>query len=448
MEFKKDKDGNLILDEKGNPIPIENKESDKVTMDKKDVQEMTDKKADEKAAKTVEQLIEHLEKQSEKIDAFLARPQEKQEPVPPVIADGMIQSNIHVKDIKHRVGLTCMIIGQKGLANPKDTNPLSDGLKELGIDEKSFLSENSIKTLNASLYTDGGVFVREFWQDIIIPKLESKVIVRNAGAPVIDISKGTQKIAKELTGADFYWVGEDTAITQSSPTYGSIELAEHEGGVKIPITNKLLQTGGVTLPKFIEDQMMRALVRGEDLGFLLGTGSVYQPLGIGLQIGTANDVAMTGGGSTTAATRQTDLIGLETELIEQNVDMDTCVWMMNPKVRQNLKNQVNSNSNPMPYAREIMSDNSIFGYPIFTTTQIPFVTTCNVYLFAMNYVIIGQGQKPTIEFIKNGSYLDSAGATVSGQNTRTSVFDVIEGVDIKMTQTLAGGRITGVTWGA
>jgi len=54
---------------------------------------------------------------------------------------------------------------------------------------------------------------------------------------------------------------------------------------------------------------------------------------------------------------------------------------------------------------------------------------------------------PKIEFFKDGSYL-SGGVTISGQNTRESVFSVIEGIDIALTQDLAGATITGVTWGA
>lgn len=420
-------------------------ESQTITTTPEAILKATEVKSEEKTVQVVEEIKAAM---NELVKSIQSQPKTIIPEIPEVYKQN--SQTIQVKDVKHKLGFTSLAIARahfnRELGKIND-EPFTKEIKEMGIDPVSFLPEHAVKNLNASVFTDGGVLVPEVWEAEIIPLLSAGSVVRKAGARIVDMPYGNTNFTKALTNASFYWVSEVGVVTKSAATFGSITLTQHLGGVKVPISDMLLKTGRLNTAQLIEDMILKAMEEGEDQGFLLGSGSAAQPNGIANQISASNVVSMTGGGSPTAATRKTDLLNAETKLINSNVKMENVVWFMNPKVKQNLKVQVDSNSNPMDYAREIMNSNTLFGYPIFTTTQIPFSGTCNVYLIDMQYVIIGQGEAPTLEFFKNGSYWDGT-KTVSGQDTRESVFSAIEGVDIVLTEPLAGAKITGVTWGA
>lgn len=431
----------------------------KITTTIEDVQKAVEKKADEKSeAKTVSVIEEFTktmgtfqETMREVVEAVKARPEPKQIDVPDLIKQMSPQNVIIVKDVKYPLGLIALAVANATFNisenNSKSQTPFSDELSRMGIDEKMILCENSIKTMNASVFTQGGVFIPEVWDNMIIPMLTAKAVVMAAGANVIDMPSGNLNITSILTGAEYYSVGEQIAITDSIPTFGSVTLNKHLGGVRIPVSNELLKSGRVNTAQVIQKLIIEKMTLGKDNRLLLGTGSSYQPLGLNSQISSTNAVAMTGGGSPTAATRKTDLRKLKSNLTAAKVGMNNCAWFMNPLVKDNLEGQVDSNSNPMDYAKEMIEKKTLLSFPIFTTTEIPFIATCNVYLIDMDYVIVGQSEQPTVQFIQDGDYYVS-GTLTSGRITRTSVFEAIEGYDIVLTQALAGGKITGVTWGA
>jgi len=133
-------------------------------------------------------------------------------------------------------------------------------------------------------------------------------------------------------------------------------------------------------------------------------------------------------------------------LLKNNIKGNKVCWMMHPSVMNDLETQVGTDYHATDYAISLSTLGKLFGYPVYTTTQIPFSSTTSIFLVDMSYCIIGEGNAATLKFKENGSYYDGAN-TVSGDVTGESVFTAEEELDFVMTSSLAGVELTGVTWG-
>src|SRR5205814_10213810 len=70
-----------------------------------------------------------------------------------------------------------------------------------------------------------------------------------------------------------YWVGDGSAITESQPTTGNLDLQAKKLGVFVKINNELLRFASPSAEGLVRFDMARAAALKADLAMLEGTGT-------------------------------------------------------------------------------------------------------------------------------------------------------------------------------
>ncbi len=436
--FKVDKDGNFILDADGNKIPIETKEAKVVETTKEAINEAVDLKANEIAVKSMTVMTENLTEVFNKFGELITSNKLAEKDKTP---DGIMDAiRISVKPIKHRLGILAI-----GMAKAKfEQTTIYEQFDKMGIEKNSF--GDITKVMNTGTIAAGGILVPEIWDDDIIPLLEAKAAFRKSGVGSRDMPNGNLTMPRWASGIKGYWVGEGQKRTSAQPTTEALTMKAHKLAVDVPITNEELKFSKYNTAREIQDLMITGTSNTEDTGFLYGTGTAYQPTGLETQMLTANKIAATG--SATAEQIGTDLEKLPAILSNNNVTFNKPVWLMHPREYYAIRRQVDSTSNLMYYARELRETNTLIGYPVFMTTNIPTTGSgSDIFFYDAFYLSIGEAGKPELKFTENGDWYDGADVR-SGQVEDTSVFKMTEMVDLVLKQQNAACELYNVTYGA
>jgi len=83
---------------------------------------------------------------------------------------------------------------------------------------------------------------------------------------------GRLHFPKLTGGSTAYWVGEGTAITESAPTTGNLELLAKKLGIFVKLNNELLRFASPSAEGLVRYDMARAAALKADLAMLEGTG--------------------------------------------------------------------------------------------------------------------------------------------------------------------------------
>jgi len=94
-----------------------------------------------------------------------------------------------------------------------------------------------------------------------------------AGAQEIALPpNGRLQFPKQTGGSTAYWVGEATAITESQPATGSLDLQAKKLGVLVRLNNELLRFASPSAEGLVRTDMARSAALKADLAMLEGTG--------------------------------------------------------------------------------------------------------------------------------------------------------------------------------
>ena len=155
-------------------------------------------------------------------------------------------------------------------------------------DEIKFLREKQ-KAIGTFPATAGGSLIPP-------PMLMSELIdlQRNAqvfsqvGAREVPLSpQGANTWARQTGASTAYWVGEASAITESQPTTGSLELRAKKLGVIVTIDQEALLFSNPSAEAMVRQDMAEVAALKADLAFLEGTGGT-QPRGLITYTGDSN----------------------------------------------------------------------------------------------------------------------------------------------------------------
>jgi HK97 family phage major capsid protein len=95
----------------------------------------------------------------------------------------------------------------------------------------------------------------------------------NAGAQEIALPpNGRIQFPKLTGGSTAYWVGEGTAITESTPATGNLDLQAKKLGVFVKLNNELLRFASASAEGLVRFDMARVAALKADLAMLEGTG--------------------------------------------------------------------------------------------------------------------------------------------------------------------------------
>src|SRR5262245_12324835 len=146
---------------------------------------------------------------------------------------------------------------------------------------------------------------------------------------------GRVQFPKLTGGSTAYWVGEGTAITESTPATGNLDLQAKKLGVLVKLNNELLRFASPSAEGLIRFDMARAAALKADLAMLEGTGGT-QVKGLLTYAGIGTHTASTTGAN--GDTFQPQDVALMEAKLPDAVDAPTA-WLMRKAMYAALMNR-------------------------------------------------------------------------------------------------------------
>lgn len=251
-------------------------------------------------------------------------------------------------------------------------------------------------SINASAAADGGSLLIQTYDNEIIPPLQPNSVVRAAGASVISTKTGVHNFRKVDSMPNAYWIGEGETITGQKPNTSLIKASVKKLANLVPVSNSWLKIAEQSVFNEIQNQLLINMQGIEDDAFLEGSGTEFKPKGILNWIHADNSNNMTA--TPTAITKRYDLTRLISLVEGANIQIVKGGWIMHPTVLWGLIGTGSAvNGDDVEFFRNIANTKSIYGYPIYTSTN---CTASKVYFGDFNKVKILQSSNIEIAMSK------------------------------------------------
>jgi HK97 family phage major capsid protein len=201
----------------------------------------------------------------------------------------------------------------------------------------------------------------------LIELLTNKLVLGQAGVQMLTGLVGDVAIPKQTGGATGYWLAESGAPTESALTIGQVSLTPHTFGAYVDISRKLMKQSSLSVEGLVRNDIARTIALGIDYAGLHGNSGTdaNQPDGIAATSGIGSVV----GGTNGAAPDWADVVGLETQVAQDNADTGALAYITNTKVRGKLKQTMRTATyGEIP----IWSDGNtpLNGYQAYVTNQV------------------------------------------------------------------------------
>lgn len=151
--------------------------------------------------------------------------------------------------------------------------------------------------LSESVDADGGYLVPKEFEDNIVKGLDETNIIRTLSKVIT--THHDRKIPVALGHSVATWTPENTAFTESNPTFGQKQIDAFKLTDLIRVSVELLQDSEFPLEEYIAEEIARAFGIAEEEAFCVGTG-VNQPTGIFTANGGSVGVTTAGSAAVTA----------------------------------------------------------------------------------------------------------------------------------------------------
>src|SRR5205823_12570889 len=121
--------------------------------------------------------------------------------------------------------------------------------------------------------TAGGSLVRFPVLGELIDLQRNLEVFAAAGAQEVALPpNGRLQFPKLTGGSTAYWVGESSAVTESQPATGNLDLQAKKLGIFVKVNNELLRFASPSAEGLIRHDMARTAALKADLAMLEGTG--------------------------------------------------------------------------------------------------------------------------------------------------------------------------------
>ena len=223
-------------------------------------------------------------------------------------------------------------------------------------------------SVTASDAAGGYTVATQLKGDSFVEMLQNKMMVKQAGALVLDGLVGNIAIPTQATGATAAWETENSQAAESSPSFGQIELAPNRVGTYVDVSNQLFVQSSLSVGNIIKNMLSDSLALAIDLAALHGSGADNEPLGLA---GTSGIGSVAGGTNGLAPTYQ-HCVQLESDVAEANGDVGSLAYITNAYVRGKLKQIY---TNPTYGEIPVWHDGKVNGYPAYVSNQVSHTLT-------------------------------------------------------------------------
>lgn len=285
------------------------------------------------------------------------------------------------------------------------------------------------RALAAGGQTTGGALVPQQFVADLIELLRAATVVRRAGARTIDMATGNLTVPRLAGGATSAYMDELDDIGVSQETFDDLQFNAKKLTTLVPVSNDLIRRASMSVDQIVRDDLTASASRREDLAFLLGAGSLKDPIGM-LNMGGAVVV----GGAATLVGAINTLQALELTLKNGNSRMIKPVWIFHPSVEAFLKGLTNEVGGY--FFRDEMNTGKLSGYDYYTTTQLPTNLQTDgkgsyIFFVDMADILIGDAYTADIEVSYEGAYKGTDGEMVSAFQRDQTIFRIIREHDIQ-----------------
>lgn len=296
---------------------------------------------------------------------------------------------------------------------------------------------------------DGGLLVRTETFDEIIPFLRPFAVVRRIQAREVQLEAGNLVAGKIKTGVSGGWVGEGREIPTSGLKTAAINLLARKLAIIVAMTRELSRFTAGGAEEAVFDDMMAEMGRVEDEGFLFGSGTEFEPLGITNRVASANKFNANATPNLTNV--RADLRKAEQLLLDNNIPMLRPTWIMSPRSRLFLRDLSDADDRPV-YGEEMARSGTINGIPFQQTNNIPNnlgAGTDESLIVLVDAAQVLIGDVPQLEVDRS----DSATLTIDGSSKNLFTHDmrairVRRWLDFQLRYDTAAAVIQAVKWGA
>ncbi len=243
--------------------------------------------------------------------------------------------------------------------------------------------------------------------------LQSKAVIRAAGATVYPMINGNMTIPRQNLGSTGSYFSEAAQITVSNPSWDNIQLTFHKFGALSYTSKELLEFSPLDAAGIVANDLTSRLALLQDRTFINGTGAGGTPVGKIASVATGNKIPNTTSSGVTFQTASADLQNLELQMTANLVDDEgDFVFLMHPSVVAFLK-QLSSTFGIFPFAAEL-NEGKLNGHRVMTTTQLATnlgaanANLTNIVLMKPSHAIIGDAYRWAISMTTDGSFLDGA----------------------------------------
>lgn len=298
--------------------------------------------------------------------------------------------------------------------------------------------------LNTGSESAGGVLVPRPMAETMIELLRARVVVRQAGARTVPMPAGQLRHARQSGAATAGYGAELGAIAPSVPATDKIDQTFKKLTGLVPVSNSLMRFATATAA-MVRDDLLQVMARREDLAFIRGDGTSNTPTGLRTWTPAGNILSAVANGF---ATVDVALRTLVSRVADADVAMVAPGWVMRAGTREFLASLRDDLGN-LAYP-SISTSNTLFGYPIYTTSQIPNnlgagTNQTEVYFADFNEVMIGDASALTLSVSTEAAYV-TGGTWRSAFQDDMTLMRAISEHDLAPAHSQALAYLTGVSW--
>ena len=167
----------------------------------------------------------------------------------------------------------------------------------------------------------------------LIDLLRAKMVISGMGAQMLTGLVGNIAIPRITGGATAYWVAESGSPTASQQAFDQVAMTPKTLAAQTAISRKLLLQSSLDVEALVQNDLATVLAQELQRVAINGSGTAPEPRGILNTAGIGDVPGSTNGLAPTWA----HIVGLETEVAQDNADLGTLGYLTNTKVRGKLK---------------------------------------------------------------------------------------------------------------
>ncbi len=302
-----------------------------------------------------------------------------------------------------------------------------------------------VANMEQSTATKGGYLVDTAYSRDFIGLLRPRVMIRNMGARSVPMPDGNLTMRKQTGTTNAGYVGERQPAPTTDLTVGDLKMSAKTLRALVPITNQLIRRASFGVDAMVRDDLVTSAAIKEDQQFLRGAGSATAPAGLRSLILAGNVLTITA--TVNLQNVRNDLSRLRLKVINANVPMAKCGYIMSPRTREFLENITDGNGNK---AFPEIAQDKLGAYPIGVTTSVPDnlgagTNESEIYFGDFQQFLIGDTYQVTLAASTEAAY-DDNGTMRSAFSNDETVIRLIEEHDTQLRYDTAFAVLTGVTW--